>query len=138
MYFKKAEISCEIYGNRPIECRALECWNTKKIEAIYVENRLHRCSILEKIDWLKDLIKSHEAECGLHIIKELVEARAAGDAGAASELMCLVNYDRHLRDLVVEKGGFEEKYLKKINWFYVREFGQWSIYKTGSLPLGSD
>ena len=36
MYFDDANKSCEIYDGRPLECRAMECWNTKKIENIYV------------------------------------------------------------------------------------------------------
>lgn len=105
IYYNDAESSCSIYEHRPLECRVLECWNTEKIAAIYAELRLNRRSVLEKISWLTELVETHEDECSLEKLQALTDAREAGDAGAASELMHLINYDRHLRQLVVEKGG---------------------------------
>ncbi len=105
MYFNDADMSCSIYDNRPVECRTLECWNTAKIVAIYSENRLTRASVLEQVDWLKDLVQTHESECDLDRIQDLVNDRESGDADAASALMEMINYDFHLRNIVTEKGN---------------------------------
>ncbi len=111
MYFDDANKSCEIYDTRPIECRAMECWNTKKIEAIYAHTRLTRCLVLEKAGWLTDLVKAHESECALDKIQILVEGREAGDTNATSALMEMVHYDLHYRNLVVEKGKIDPEML---------------------------
>lgn len=105
MYFNDANMSCGIYDDRPMECRTLECWNTSKIAAIYAQDRLTRAFVLEKIEWLKDLVKTHESECDLDRIQILVNDRETGDADAASALMEMINYDFHLRSVVREKGN---------------------------------
>jgi len=111
MYFNDAEASCHIYDHRPIECRTLECWNTQKIAAMYAQNRLTRLVVLKKIDWLKDLVQTHEAECSLDKIQALVNARESGDSRAASELSKTLNYDDHFRKLVIEKGNISSDML---------------------------
>ncbi|MDA3896238.1 MAG: YkgJ family cysteine cluster protein [Desulfobacteraceae bacterium] len=104
MYYNDVDASCEIYDKRPFECRAMECWNSDKIAALYDQNRLTRSLVLEKADWLKDLVNTHEAECDLDRIQALVKDRETGDANAASVLTEMVNYDFHLRSIVTEKG----------------------------------
>ena len=105
MYFDDANKSCGIYDTRPIECRAMECWNTTGIENIYYKNRLDRNAVLKNISWLLELVTAHESKCSLDRIQAMVNAREAGDHNAASELSEMLNYDSHLRNLVVEKGG---------------------------------
>jgi len=104
IYFNDADMSCEVYGNRPIECRTLECWNTRGIKKIYARNRLNRKEVLKNISWLLELVTAHESECRLDKIQALVNAREAGDTNATSALMEMVNYDFHYRNLVMEKG----------------------------------
>ena len=65
VYFNDPGVSCKIYDHRPLECRMLECWNTGPIEKIYAENRLARHVILEKNQWLIELVETHDRECAL-------------------------------------------------------------------------
>jgi len=111
IYFNEADISCEIYENRPLECRTLECWNTKKIEAIYAHTRLTRCVALEKVEWLTDLVQTHEAECSLNRIQDLVNSRESGDSTATCGLIKIINYDFYFRNLVAEKGKIAPEML---------------------------
>lgn len=105
MYFNDADMSCGIYDDRPMECRILECWDTTKIAAIYAQDRLTRALVLEKVEWLKNLVQTHESESDLDKIQNLVNDREAGDADAASALTEMINYDFHLRSVVTEKGN---------------------------------
>ncbi len=104
IYFNDTDASCKIYDNRPVECRTLECWNTKKIESIYAQNRLTRCLVLKTVEWLTDLVQTHEAECSLDRIQVLVKNRESGDSTATCGLSEIINYDFHLRNLAAEKG----------------------------------
>ncbi|MBC2714401.1 MAG: YkgJ family cysteine cluster protein [Desulfobacteraceae bacterium] len=104
MYFNEMDKQCSIYDHRPIECRTLECWNTRAIESMYSRNRLTRKMLLKKVGWLIELVETHESECGLDKIQHLVNDREAGDPGASIDLMQLINYDLHFRNLVMEKG----------------------------------
>lgn len=105
MYFDDANKFCEIYDTRPIECRAMECWNTTKIENIYSKDRLNRNEILKNIAWLLELVIAHESKCSLDKIQAMVNAREAGDESGTSGLTELLNYDTHFRNLVIEKGN---------------------------------
>jgi len=111
MYYHDKDASCEIYDKRPFECRAMECWNSDKIAALYDQNRLTRARLLEKVDWLIDLVNIHESECDLDKVQALVNDREAGDAGAASALTEMINYDFHLRSVVTEKGNISSDML---------------------------
>lgn len=104
VYLNGTDLSCDIYSHRPLECRALECWNTDLLVKIYNKNRLTRKDLLGNLSWLQDLIAIHEDECGLSRIEILVADRAGGDPGAAEGLSQMIRYDHHLRDLLVEKG----------------------------------
>lgn len=105
MYFDDANKSCEIYDNRPIECRVLECWDTTGIEKIYSRDRLNRNKVLRNVSWLLELINAHESKCAFEKIQALVNARESGDHSAAPELSKTLNYDSHFRNLVIEKGN---------------------------------
>jgi Fe-S-cluster containining protein len=105
MFFNDTDMSCGIYAHRPLECRILECWNTAKIKSMYSQTRLTRTLVLEKAEWLQDLVQTHESECDIDKIQRLVNDREAGDADAASALTEKINYDFHLRRVVTEKGN---------------------------------
>jgi len=128
MYYHDADASCGIYEKRPFECRAMECWNSDKIVALYDQNRLTRELVLEKADWLKDLVDTHESECDLERVQTLVNEREAGDANAASVLMEMINYDFHLRNIVTEKGNISSDMLdflfgRPLSEIISRQFG---------------
>lgn len=136
MYFNDANMSCGIYDDRPMECRTLECWNTDKIAAIYAQDRLTRALVLEKTDWLKDLVKTHESECDLDRIQNLVNDREAGDTDATFALTKMINYDFHLRSVVTEKGNIAPEMLdflfgRPLNEIIRRQF-KIKIEKSGS------
>ena len=44
IFFKESDKKCEIYQNRPTECKAMKCWDTGEIEKIYSKNSLPRRS----------------------------------------------------------------------------------------------
>ena len=136
MYYNDADASCDIYDKRPFECRAMECWNSDKIAALYDKNRLTRALVLGKTDWLNDLVQTHESECDLDKIQHLVNDREAGDAAAASALTEMINYDFHLRSVVTEKGNIAPDMLdflfgRPLNEIVSRQF-KIKIEKSGS------
>jgi Fe-S-cluster containining protein len=109
--FDDAAKSCAIYDSRPVECRAMECWNTTTIEQLYSKGRTDRNSILKKVSWLLELVETHESKCDFDKIKIMVDKREAGDPQGTSELVEMINYDVHLRRLVIEKGKIPSEML---------------------------
>lgn len=100
--------TCIIYENRPSECRALKCWDTRDIEAMYSENRLTRKDLLSDIDGLWELIEEHQSRCDCEQIEGwLNEVNSDQKNEAAEKISQALQYDRHIRTLSVEKSGID-------------------------------
>lgn len=114
IYYNDEERACTIYADRPAQCRAMKCWDIAAIANIYGQDRLSREAIFGHIDWLWDLIGTHEAHCEYAKIRQLAEKRTAGDREASKTLSEILAYDVSLRDVVAEKGGIDREILDLI------------------------
>jgi len=94
---------CRIYDLRPVECQALYCWNTEKLEAIYAKDRLTRFDFIPPDSALGAIIVEHEAKCPYSRVRELIEPALAGKPDATRELAALAEYDRSIRALLVQR-----------------------------------
>ncbi len=105
---------CRIYANRPEECRRMQCWDTRAIEALYRQERLSREDLLGGVAGLWELIAHHEERCAYHRLKELVPRLSAPSAArekAMAAIRDMVRYDESLRALLVEEGRAEADML---------------------------
>jgi len=110
-FFREGDNACGIYENRPAQCRAMKCRDTAAIVDMHGKNRLNRGNLFGAVDWLWDIIETHESRCGFGEIRSRVEQRRAGRHEASRQLEEMVSYDRALRDVVVEKGILKEGML---------------------------
>lgn len=99
---------CGIYAHRPLECRVLNCQDTRQIEAVYAADRLTRKDLLVKVQGVWELVEDHDNRCSYDGLREQVDqgivARQLKMEAAILEIM---RYDAHLRQLATEKGGLE-------------------------------
>jgi len=112
IFFDEVKKGCTIYGDRPLECRALKCWDTRELEQIYANNRLTRSDLVSEVKGLWDLIKDHQARCDYKkiqpLIKDLVDSRINH---ARRKLLEIIRYDAEIRELVVARGGLDPELL---------------------------
>ena len=105
-YLDESQTLCTIYDHRPAECRTLQCWNTRAIEALYSKNRLDRKTILQNRPDFWDLAKEHQARCDYGQLKQLIgKLESVQKKAALKQLSEIIHYDRHIRTLLVEKTG---------------------------------
>jgi Fe-S-cluster containining protein len=104
LYFDRTGLSCRIYENRPLECRILQCWDTRDIAARYAHDRLTRCDLLSDIPDLWNLIADHNSRCSHLTLRQLLSSPST-DADAKKAISEMMAYDQSMRALVVEKGG---------------------------------
>jgi Fe-S-cluster containining protein len=103
---------CNIYENRPVECRVLKCWDTREIERIYAKNRLTRKDVLFKIKDIWNLVSDHEKRCSYTRITEtLTFLLSQREAHILQELREMIRYDKHLRSVLAEKGGMDPELM---------------------------
>jgi Fe-S-cluster containining protein len=70
-FYGGSEKGCLIYADRPIECQALECWDTKKVESLFLKDLLLRRHIFPKGGAMEELIRSYEKTFPINEIKAL-------------------------------------------------------------------
>ncbi|OQX19408.1 MAG: hypothetical protein BWK80_36955 [Desulfobacteraceae bacterium IS3] len=103
VFFDEHENGCEIYDNRPAECRALKCWDTRDIEKIYACNRLSRKDLLSEIKGLWELIQDHESRCSYRKLRQLLKQSVENK----DEIQLMLAYDKEIRAVASEKGRID-------------------------------
>jgi Fe-S-cluster containining protein len=112
MFFDDVSKKCTIYNDRPLECRALKCWNTRELEQIYATTRLTRKDLVSEVKGLWDLIEDHQARCDYKKIKDLIQDLTGVKRDRARrKLLEIIHYDAEIRNLVVSKGGLDADML---------------------------
>jgi len=112
IFFDDVEKGCTIYDDRPLECRVLNCRDTRELEQIYADNRLTRADLVSKVKGLWDLIKDHQARCDYKNIQPLINNLAGSKRHQARrKLLEIIRYDAEIRKLVVARGGLDPEML---------------------------
>jgi Fe-S-cluster containining protein len=107
-FFDDGSRTCRIYADRPLECRALACWNTAAIERVYPIGRLTRKDLISGIAGLWELVEEHQERCDVERSRRLqMPAEGQRAARHARELAAILRYDAELRNLVVSRAGLE-------------------------------
>ena len=111
IFFNESKKKCKIYKNRPVECKAMKCWDTREIEKIYSKNRLTRKDLLFGIEGLWGLVKDHQSQCSYEKIKKMLQKQDNGKDAIQKEILEMIRYDTQIRHLVVKKGGMDSEIL---------------------------
>ncbi len=93
MLYNSADAACSIYDHRPIECRALKCWDTSEVEELFLKDLLSRADLFRKAGTLQQLVDAYEKAIPVEDILFFCNAAASGsseDRARAHEHMELV------------------------------------------------
>ena len=111
-YFDDPDGRCRIYASRPVECRALQCWDTGKLERMYTQGRLQRKNLLKAVDGLWDVIDDHDRRCSYESLGRLIRRiKTDGNQADADSVLEILQYDAEIRNLVVERAGLDPEIL---------------------------
>ncbi len=103
-FFNPEHNNCNIYADRPLECRLLKCWDTREIEKKYNTGRLCRKELIEDIPSLYELVQYHENRCAYEKIKKLIHQPDQDKNNDDSKtIRKIMSFDNHFRALVIEK-----------------------------------
>ena len=110
--FDAVKKTCTLYDDRPLECRVLNCRDTRGLERIYADDRLTRADLVSKVKGLWDLINDHQARCDYKNIQPLIHNLAGSRRqNARRKLLEIIRYDAEIRKLVVARGGLDPEML---------------------------
>ncbi|VEN73751.1 conserved hypothetical protein [Candidatus Desulfarcum epimagneticum] len=106
LFWDRKRKACEIYENRPLECRAMNCRDTEKIEAAAALPHLSRKDLLGKVRGLWDLIADHQARCAYERLSVFIQVLDEGEnPDAMRGILDIIVYDESLRQSVEKKAG---------------------------------
>ena len=112
IFFDEVKKGCTIYDDRPLECRALKCWDTHDLEKIYSNRRLTRKDLVSQVNGLWDLIEDHQTRCDYNKIQDLInDLTGVKGTRARRKLPEIIRYDAEIRNLVVSRGGLDADML---------------------------
>jgi len=112
IFFDEPHKQCTIYNDRPRECRALKCWDTRELEKMYARRRLTREDLISEVEGLWDLIQDHQQRCDYTEIQNLIKDLAGSrHNNARQKLAEIIKYDNEMRELVVTRGGMDPEML---------------------------
>jgi hypothetical protein len=104
VFYEREGNICTIYEDRPVQCAALKCWDTKDFMVVYEGPKLDRHAVVDN-EVLMGLILGHEKRCSYEILEGLVRKIADEGDKAVQEILRILHFDFELRPMVVEKIG---------------------------------
>ncbi len=105
-FYNADAAGCRIYAHRPLECRALACWDPSELERIYQRGRITREDLIGSIRGLWDLVQTHESRCSQEKLAGMISRLTTPLDSSLTDAICeCIAHDRHLRQLTVEKSG---------------------------------
>jgi Fe-S-cluster containining protein len=131
IFLQPETAGCAMYEDRPLECRALKCWDTREITDCYRKDRLTRLHLLEKAHQIRDVINEHQNRCDYGRFAQWAEdLRTGRNAEKAREaMMSMMRYDISLRQVTVEHTRLDDRLLpflfgrtinSTLSWFRIR------------------
>ena len=104
MFFDSVQSECKIYEHRPIECRALKCWDLREFEEVMARPRLQRRDLIDPEDGILKIINAHEQRCAYETLGLTVKRlEGPNSEEAVNTILDILQYDHYIRPLLMEK-----------------------------------
>ena len=94
---------CDIYENRPSQCRQYECWRPLDLYGGLERDALVRKELFNSVEILLEIIGRHEEKCSYKRLSGAFDRLAGGDENAVDDIMDMLQYDTYLRPFIQEK-----------------------------------
>lgn len=102
---------CSIYVDRPLQCRAQACWDSKEAEQLAKQAYLTRRDIFAGIELLLDVTAQHQQRCSFAKLQETVERLGEKEDKGIDELLEMLAYEDHFRSFFSQQFNIPENTL---------------------------
>jgi len=118
MFFDDKKSACAIYHHRPIECKALKCWDTQGFNEVMNRPYLRRRDLLNAHDSILKIMDAHEKRCSYEDLRSAIKGLKGLDSDeAAKKIIDLVKYDDFMRPFLSKK---LDLHLNMMDFFFGR------------------
>ncbi|MFW8601728.1 YkgJ family cysteine cluster protein [Desulfobacterota bacterium M19] len=98
LFFREDDQTCGIYQNRPLECRALKCWDTRELERIIYRQTLNRQNIITPDNPIRPLLEWHNEHCRYEELNNLTLQKT----GMEGQITTIINDDLSVRQRAIK------------------------------------
>jgi Fe-S-cluster containining protein len=106
IYYNEEEKACTIYEYRPIQCRALACWDESEFMRVYARPKLSRRDVINDRNLLR-LMAEHDKRCSYMELEKHVRQIEKEGERAVKGILELLKFDHKIRLLISEKSGID-------------------------------
>ncbi len=104
MFYDKDQGACTIYDHRPLECRALKCWDLRGFKEVMARPRLLRRDLIKPDDGILKIIGAHEQRCAYETLESVVRRLQGPDSDkTVGKILDLLQYDHYMRPFLAER-----------------------------------
>ena len=106
IYFDEKAKACTIYEYRPIQCKALACWDESEFMRVYARPKVDRRDIIrDKI--ILGLMKEHDKRCSYSELDKGVRQIEQEGERAIGRILEALRFDQHIRTFTSKKLGID-------------------------------
>ncbi len=116
IYYDEEGKACKIYDQRPAQCAALKCWDTRDLVRVHSRPKLTREDIVED-KGLLEIIEEHEKRCNHFSLEKYVKQIESEGEKAVEKILDLLRFDSHVRQFISEKLGLNPH---EVDFFFGR------------------
>ncbi|HSW63808.1 MAG TPA: YkgJ family cysteine cluster protein [Dissulfurispiraceae bacterium] len=112
--FLSGENVCEIYENRPAQCRAYACFGPQATVTGLEAHRLTRRDIFAEVPVILELMERHNEKCSYRALGTALAKVADGDEAALDAVFDMLQYDTEARPFLLDNLGLPEDVLSLV------------------------
>ena len=120
IYYDEKAKACTIYEYRPIQCKALACWDESEFMRVYARPKVDRRDIIrDKI--ILGLMKEHDKRCSYSELDKCVRQIKKEGEEAVGKILEILRFDHHIRAFTSKKLGID---LSEMGFLFGRPLTQ--------------
>ena len=120
IYYDEKAKACTIYEYRPIQCKALACWDESEFMRVYARPKVDRRDIIrDKI--VLGLMNEHNKRCSYSELDKCVRKIEQEGEEAVGGILETLRFDHHIRAFTSKKLGID---LSEMDFLFGRPLTQ--------------
>ena len=120
IYYDEKAKACTIYEYRPIQCKALACWDESEFMRVYARPKVDRRDIIrDKI--VLGLMNEHNKRCSYSELDKCVSQIKKEGEEAVGKILEALRFDHHIRAFTSKKLGID---LSEMGFLFGRPLTQ--------------
>ena len=120
IYYDEKAKACTIYEYRPIQCKALACWDESEFMRVYARPKVDRRDIIrDKI--VLGLMNEHDKRCSYSELDKCVRQIKKEGEEAVGKILEILKFDHHIRAFTSKKLGID---LSEMDFLFGRPLTQ--------------